>query len=75
MKNVNTLVIIVLGLLLLGSMTLYTVDQRQNAMVFQLGQVVAVHKRPGLYFKVPIVQSVRYFDTRIMTLNPVDPGR
>lgn len=75
MKNVNTIVIVILGLLLLGSMTLYTVDQRQNAMVFQLGQVVAVHKQPGLYFKIPIVQNVRYFDTRIMTLNPVDPDR
>lgn len=75
MKNVNTIVIVILGLLLLASMTLYTVDQRQNAMVFQLGRVVAVHKQPGLYFKIPIVQNVRYFDTRIMTLNPVDPDR
>ncbi len=75
MKNVNTIVIIILGLLLLASMTLFTVDQRQNAMVFQLGQVVAIHKKPGLYFKFPLIQSVRYFDTRIMTLNPVDPDR
>ncbi|HET9112589.1 MAG TPA: protease modulator HflC [Burkholderiales bacterium] len=75
MKNVNTIVIVILGLLLLASMTLFTVDQRQDAMVFQLGQVVAIHNKPGLYFKFPIIQSVRYFDTRIMTLNPADPDR
>ncbi|MHB1677104.1 MAG: protease modulator HflC [Sulfuriferula sp.] len=75
MKNVNSIVIIILGLLILASMTLYTVDQRQNALVFQLGQVVAVDKSPGLYFKLPLIQNVQYFDTRIRTLNPVDPDR
>ena len=75
MKNINTIVIIILGLLILASMSLYTVDQRQNALVFQLGQVVAVNKDPGLYFKLPLLQNVRYFDTRIMTLDPVDPDR
>ncbi len=75
MKNVNTFVIIILGLLLLTSMSLFTIDQRQSAMVFQLGQVVAIHNKPGLYFKLPIIQSVRYYDMRIRTLNPVDPDR
>lgn len=75
MKNINTIIIIVLGLLIVASMTLYTVDQRQNAMVFQLGEVVAVDKTPGLYFKLPLVQNVRYFDTRILTLDPADPDR
>ncbi|WP_124951631.1 protease modulator HflC [Sulfuriferula thiophila] len=75
MKNINTIIIIVLGLLIVASMTIYTVDQRQNAMVFQLGEVVAVDKTPGLYFKLPLVQNVRYFDTRILTLDPADPDR
>ena len=75
MKSLNAFIILVLGLLVLASMTVYTVDQRQNAMVFQLGQVVAVDKQPGLYFKLPLIQNVRYFDTRILTLDPVDPDR
>ena len=75
MKSINTIVLILLGVLILGSMTVYTVDQRQNAMVFQLGQVIAVNKAPGLYFKLPLIQNVRYFDTRILTLDPVDPDR
>ncbi|MDR3392702.1 MAG: protease modulator HflC [Sulfuriferula sp.] len=75
MKNINIVIIALLGLLIVASMTVYTVDQRQNAMVFQLGEVVAVNKQPGLYFKLPLIQNIRYFDTRILTLDPADPDR
>jgi modulator of FtsH protease HflC len=75
MKNINIVIIVLLGLLIVASMTVYTVDQRQNAMVFQLGEVVAVNKQPGLYFKLPLIQNIRYFDTRILTLDPADPDR
>lgn len=75
MKKFNIIAVTLLGLLIVASMTIYTVDQRQNAMVFQLGEVIAVDKNPGLYFKLPILQNVRYFDTRILTLDPADPDR
>ncbi len=75
MKHFNILIVAVLGLLILASTSMYTVDQRQNAMVFQLGEVVAVDKQPGLYFKLPLVQNVRYFDTRVLTLDPTEPDR
>jgi membrane protease subunit HflC len=69
-------VLIGLVVLLVGlSGSLFTVDQRQNALVFQLGEVVAVKTRPGLYFKLPLVQNIRYFDTRILTLDAADPER
>jgi membrane protease subunit HflC len=69
---------IVVGLvvaLLILSLSMFTVDQRQNALVFQLGEVVDTKKLPGLYFKLPLVQNIRYFDTRILTLDAVDPER
>jgi len=75
MKHLNILIVVVLGILILASLSMYTVDQRQNAMVFQLGEVVAIHKKPGLYFKLPLVQNVRYFDTRVLTLDPAQPDR
>jgi modulator of FtsH protease HflC len=46
---------------------IFTVDQRQTAMVRQFGEVVAVYKEPGLKAKMPLVQNVLYFDTRILT--------
>jgi membrane protease subunit HflC len=65
--------LIVAGLLVSG--TLFTVDQRQNAIVFQLGQVKEVVTKPGLNFKVPLVQNVRHFDMRILTYDDAEPLR
>ena len=74
-KNIGSLLVILLVALVVLSSSMYTVDQRQNALVFQLGEVVSVKKKPGLYFKLPMVQNVRYFDTRILTLDATDPER
>src|SRR3990172_3201017 len=71
---VNVLIGAVVALILV-SMSVFVVDQRQNAIVFQLGEVVSVKTDPGLYFKVPLMQNVRYFDSRILTLDTVDPER
>jgi membrane protease subunit HflC len=57
-----------------GSM-LFTVDQRQYALVFQLGEIKEVIKEPGLAFKWPMIQNVRFFDRRILTLDSVEPER
>jgi membrane protease subunit HflC len=70
----NVLIGAVVALILL-SMSVFVVDQRQNAIVFQLGEVVSVKTTPGLYFKVPLMQNVRFFDSRILTLDTVDPER
>jgi modulator of FtsH protease HflC len=74
-KSVGTLLIGLLVVLVVVSASMFTVDQRQNALVFQLGEVVSVKTKPGLYFKLPLVQNVRYFDTRILTLDSTDPER
>ena len=74
-KNISTLLLVLVVILVILSASMFTVDQRQNAMVFQLGQVVSVKKTPGLYFKVPLIQNVRYFDTRILTMDAADPER
>ena len=75
MKNSAVAVVGLVVVLIILSLSLFTVDQRQNALVFQLGEVVDTKKLPGLYFKLPLVQNIRYFDTRILTLDPVDPER
>jgi membrane protease subunit HflC len=74
-KSFGALLIGVLVALVVLSASMFTVDQRQNALVFQLGEVVSVKTKPGLYFKLPLVQNVRYFDTRILTLDSADPER
>jgi membrane protease subunit HflC len=54
---------------------LFTVDQRQYAIVFQLGEIKEVIKEPGLSFKWPLIQNVRFFDRRILTMDSVEPER
>lgn len=66
----NRIAIAVVGALLaliVLNAAIFTVDQRQTAMVRQFGEVVAVHTEPGLKFKLPLMQNVLYFDTRILT--------
>jgi membrane protease subunit HflC len=71
----STLLGVVVALFLLASSSLYIVDQRQQAILFQLGEVVDVKTSPGLYFKIPLAQNVRYFDSRILTMDTAEPER
>ena len=69
MKNIGVMIVGGFVLVVLLSMAAFTVDQREYALVFRLGQIVKVQKEPGLYFKLPLVESVKYFDNRIVTLD------
>jgi membrane protease subunit HflC len=70
-SNKLTLVFFTLGVILIGlSQALFIVDQTQQAIVLQLGQPVGELRGPGLHFKVPMVQEVRMFDRRILSVDP-----
>jgi membrane protease subunit HflC len=53
---------------------IYTVDEREKAIVVQLGEVVRFDDEPGIHFKLPFVQKVVFFDSRILTLD-AEPER
>ena len=74
-QRINILGFIIGTILVVLAMSIFTVDQRQYALVFQLGEVKRVLAEPGLYFKVPLVQNVRYFEKRIITLDNAEPER
>ena len=63
----------VVGVLFVASLSLFTVDQRQYALVFQFGEVVKVISEPGIQFKIPLLQNVRYFDRRVQTIDAEAP--
>jgi modulator of FtsH protease HflC len=75
MKNAVNLILAIVLVLVVLSLSVFKVDQRQAAIVFQLGEIVGVKKLPGLYFKIPFVQNVRHFDTRVLTLDSSEPER
>jgi membrane protease subunit HflC len=72
-KHLGTAVLVAIAGLILLSVSIFTVDERQSAIVFRLGEIVASHDKPGLYFKLPIVDRVRHFDSRILTIDTDDP--
>jgi membrane protease subunit HflC len=57
-------------LLWLLSTSLYTVSEVQEALIVRLGAPIGVVNEPGLKFKVPLVDSVIYYDRRLLTLEP-----
>lgn len=65
----NIVVIIILGLVLLASSAVFIVREAQVGVLFQLGRIVRTDIGPGVHFKLPLVQDVRIFDSRIMTLD------
>ena len=76
MKSISSVLAgIVIVLVLVGSQVIYIVDERQQALLFQLGEVVSVKTEPGLYFKIPVAQNVRYFEKRILTMDAEEPER
>lgn len=75
MKNFGTGLIAAFAALVILTLSAYTVDEREYAIVFRLGEIVSVKKEPGLYFKLPMVENIRYFDKRILTLNWDEPDR
>ncbi|MBY0510500.1 MAG: protease modulator HflC [Rhodospirillaceae bacterium] len=56
--------------LILLSGSLFTVRQTQQALVLQFGEPKSVIAEPGLHFKIPLVQDVYYYDSRILDLDP-----
>lgn len=64
--------IIVAGLF---SASLFVVDQRQYALIFQFRKVTRIIKEPGLYFKIPLIQAVKLYDRRILTIDANDDER
>ncbi|TXI87982.1 MAG: protease modulator HflC [Cupriavidus sp.] len=59
----------VLGLGLLINSTFFIVDQRERAVVKQMGELLPRDYSPGLHVKVPFIQSVERFDGRILSMD------
>ncbi len=75
MRNIGLFLIGLLLILILMASGTFTVDQREYALVKRLGEVISVKQQAGLYFKMPFVDSVTYFDNRILTLSWEEPDR
>ena len=67
-KSLITLVLLVIAVTL-GASSVYFVDQREKAIVFQFGEIVRSNDEPGIHFKAPLINNVRFFDARVQTMD------
>ena len=62
------LIILVAGVTAYGA--LFTVHQTQQALILQLGNPIRTVPEPGLHFKLPFIQNIEFYDSRILDLDP-----
>jgi len=74
-RNLPFVAAFALAILVALAMSMFTVDQRRFAIVFQLGEIKDVITEPGLNFKWPLIQNVRTFEKRILTYDAPEPER
>ena len=75
MRFIPKIIVVIVLLLILTSLATFTVDQREHAVVFRLGEIVSVKEEPGLYLKAPLVDNVKFFDKRILTYDSRNQDR
>ncbi|HZF29524.1 MAG TPA: protease modulator HflC [Gammaproteobacteria bacterium] len=67
MKNLTYIVLAAALLLLVGSRSVFVVDQAEQAIIVQLGEPIeGVISEPGLHWRLPFIQDVRLFDKRLL---------
>ncbi|CAA9892988.1 Protein HflC [Candidatus Methylobacter favarea] len=67
--TLNKILVGVAGLLLIGLMCVFTVNETEKAIKFRLGEIIKSDYEPGLHFKVPFINNVKKFDSRIQTMD------
>ena len=67
LSNIIKFGIPILALIIWASV--FTVDERQKAILFKFGEILRSDYEPGLHFKMPIINNVRKFDQRILTID------
>ncbi len=67
-KNMMWIVLLVI-VVAVGSSAVYYVDEREKAIVFQFGEIVRSNDEPGFHFKTPLINNVKYFDSRVQTMD------
>ena len=64
----NTIILVLLALVVLGvSSSVYTVHETERAILLRFGAVRVADVQPGLHFKLPIAETVKKFDARVLT--------
>lgn len=67
--NPAKILIPLVAVVIIVSMSVFTVDEREKAILFKLGEIVRSDYEPGLNFKLPVINNIRKFDGRLLSLD------
>ncbi|MDG1945685.1 MAG: protease modulator HflC [Halioglobus sp.] len=62
-------IFIALALVFVASNSLFVIKETERGVLLRFGEVVKADLQPGLQFKIPIVNEVRKFDGRLLTVD------
>ncbi len=63
-------IIILLGaVVILGMFSIFTINEREKAILLRLGEIEKTEFAPGIHFKIPFINNVRKFDGRVLTMD------
>ena len=69
MNNIRFGFVLLLAVAVVIAMSTFIVHERELAIKFKLGEIVESNYTPGIYFQIPIINNVRKFDSRILTMD------
>lgn len=69
-NKLNIFIVVLVVAVIVISQSIFTVEQREQALVLQLGNPVGEPRQAGLHFKIPLIQEVKRFDGRILSVDP-----
>jgi membrane protease subunit HflC len=72
MKTFRTsfIVVLLLAIVVLAN-SIYIVSDKQTAILLRFGEIIDPKIESGLHFKIPVFNTVRKFDSRVLTLDAV----
>lgn len=60
------IIVLIVVVVILSATTMFTIDEKEQAIVTQLGKYVKTIKEPGLYYRIPFIQKVHKFEDRVL---------
>ena len=67
MKKLIIFAGVVVLLIIVYNLFTFTVDETKKAAVLRFGEIIKLAEEPGLYFKIPFIQSVKYLEDRLLS--------
>ncbi len=68
-SRINTFITVSFTAIFILSLSIFYVDQRERVLLLRLGQIERANYEPGMHFKIPLLNEVKRFDGRTLTLD------